>query len=155
MGIFLMFLRAAWPLLMAAAAGAWVAWHIQGLRLDAAHAAFDEYKIAQKKIVQAEIEKQDKRREATALEWSKKYDRLQQDSDLFKRCVAAGKCGRLQYLSGCPSLKVQAASGADDSREGAVPAAGGHAAEMISPVLRDCAADVLKLNLLQADIERQ
>lgn len=149
------FVKKFWPFILAGAVGWSIAWNIQGMKLDHAKNKFEEYKVEQVRLLNEANEKQEKRREATAQEWSNKYDRLQQDHDLYRRCVAAGKCGSLRPVSCSTGLKLPATLGANEASADPVPSTGGYEEEMISPVLRDCAKTTLMLNTLQSDIEKQ
>ena len=155
----LLFLRTAWPYLLAMAVGATAAWQVQSIRVSSAkrdtaevRRAFDDYKTEQKRLLVEAGERAEKRREETIKDWSEKYAKLQKDNQIYRRCVAAGKCGavRVPILSGSACDKLPTAGRTDAASADAIPAAGD-----IPEVLKDCAITTLILNSLQADIERQ
>lgn len=157
------FFRGAFPYLIAGAIGFSVGWWIQEFRVDRAQSEtmevnlrFTAYKIEQDRLrVQHGLDAE-KRREETIKDWSAKYAQLQKDTEIFRRCVAAGKCGGLSNVPGnSPSLKLSGTLGIDATPKGNLPAATGATADETPLVLRDCAADVLQLIQLQDDIRKQ
>jgi len=157
MTAFLLFLRSAWPYLLSGVVGATLSWQVQSIRVSSAQRdtaevkrEFEDYKTEQKRLLVVAGEQAEKRRAETIKDWSKKYADLQKDHDIYKRCVAAGKCGRVSNLSGGSGIKLQAASGIDGSVANAIFTPGD-----IPEVIKDCAITTLQLNALQADIEAQ
>jgi len=147
-------LRFAWPYLLAASVGWSAAWAIQGFRLDNAKQALIDYKNEQQAIINAANEAAEKRREETIKRYSAQLEALKNDHEIYKRCVAAGKCGavRVPIVSNSgPGIQVPPSGGAYANRPEPVPLAGVDAAE----ALADCAVTTLMLNQLQADIEAQ
>jgi len=154
-------LRFAWPYLLAASVGASAAWSVQGFRLDSAKAEtkkveqrFEDYKQEQRRLALEAADAAEKRRENTIRAYSAKLEALKNDHEIYKRCVAAGKCGavRVPFLpANSPGLTLPPASGANATGAQPVFAAGVDAAE----ALADCALTTLMLNQLQADIEAQ
>lgn len=157
------FFRGAIPYLIAGMIGFSVAWWIQEFRVETAQQElmvqinkFTAYQIEQDRLrVQHGLDAE-KRREETLKDWSKKYEKLKADNDIYKRCVAAGKCGGLPNLPGnSAGLKLSPALGTHASASGGLPATTGATTNETPVVLRDCAADVLQLIQLQDDINRQ
>ena len=153
----LIFLRTTWPYLLAAIVGAVLAWQVQSIRVSSAKRdtadvkrQFEDYKTEQKRLLVVAGEQAEKRREKTIKDWSDKYGKLKNDTDIYKRCVAAGKCGRVSNLSGGSGIKLPAASGIDGSVAHAIFTPGDN-----PEVIKDCAMTTLQLNALQADIEAQ
>lgn len=160
--------KVALPYVVAAGFGFGVAWWVQGLNVAAAKNDRDKianqygnYKVEQQRLKNEAEAKAEQRRKETADEWARKYEQLEKDGNAFRRCVAAGKCGGLRVVPACPGgpgLRLPAAGGADGGGGSAVPPPGEPAAqdEQDEPeVIRDCAKVQLRLNELQADIERQ
>lgn len=170
MEIALALLKKFWPYIVAVALGAAiggkVAWMVQGVRIDAAkadaasvRADFEQYKadqIAAKNEADRVAEKQ---RAEAAVQYANLKGELKDEiakGEVFKRCVAAGKCGalvvRVPVESGCSAgIRIPPASGFDGAGAHAVPLDREPAAE----VANDCAVTTLMLNRLQADIEAQ
>lgn len=151
MTIFLSFLRMAWPYLLAASVGFGAAWNLQGLRLDAANNKFDAYKVEQQRLINEAKEKADKQREESEHDFKLKLDKLKADGDIFKRCVASGKCGGMLGVSPNPSPKLSPSGQPNATGADTVSTAGGDAPQVVI----DCAQTTLQLNQLQADIEKQ
>lgn len=147
------------PLAVSAAAGFAIAWGIQGLRLTSAEQEFVDYKQEQVRLAQKRKDDADKQRNEAADRYSKVSKQLAESieaGDVFKRCVAAGRCGLPRNPSGvCEPTTRRAGAGlstpdsAHGSRADAVPPAGSDAA------INDCAVTTLQLNSLQTDIEAQ
>lgn len=154
-------LRFAAPYAIAASVGFGAAWWVQGVRIDAAkndtaevQNAFLTYHNEQERLALEKEREQIRRQEATTKDWKEKLDALKNDHEVYRRCVAAGRCGGLRPVSAAPGghgIRLSAASGTDDSGADPVPAAG----EPAPPVVLDCAETTLQLNILQADIEAQ
>lgn len=139
------------PYLIAAGVGFSGAWYVQGVRLDAAHNEFAAYKTEQQRLINEATAKADKQREESADEYRKNVAKLKADGEVFRRCVAAGKCGGLSGVPGGSGIKLSASGGIDATGTDTIPAAGGSTPQ----VLIDCAATTLQLNSLQSDIEKQ
>lgn len=148
------------PYAICVALGFGMAWKIQGVRveslkIDVATEAqkLTDYKLAQETAKIAAEKAAEKRRKETADEYQTKLDRLAQDHDIYRRCVAAGKCGRVPSLPNGSNGGISPTVRLDAERADTVPPAGSVAEE--AEVLRDCARTTLQLNQLQADIEKQ
>ena len=158
-------IKSALPYTIAAAVGFGAAWWVQGLNVTAAKNDRDRianqygnYKVEQQRLKNEAEAKAEQRRKETEDEWARKYEQLEKDGNAFRRCVAAGKCGGLRVVPACPGgpgLRLPAAGGADGGGGSAVPPPGEPAAQDEPEVIRDCAKVQLRLNELQADIERQ
>lgn len=143
------------PLAISALVGASVAWWAQGVRLDSCKNEFSEYKIAQDRARIEAHNEAEKRKRFAATEYSNAVKKLESDHEMYKRCVAAGKCGAVRLLNLPDSAgSIQPASGVNVSGSDSIPIAD-RVAEEISPVIQDCAKTTLMLNQLQADIDRQ
>lgn len=148
--------------------GGSAAWKIQGLRVTAAQQEtksvqqeFKQYRQDQKDLAQAAKDKSDQQREKA----SKEYEHLSEILDeqinrgaIYRRCVAAGKCGvRNNPVPTDPANTVPTATGTDEAGAHAVPAATGATEDegQGDPIVTDCARLTLQLNKLQDDIEAQ
>lgn len=159
MTILLSLLRQFWPYIAAFMLGASMAggaaWQVQGLRITAAEQEFTDYKQEQTRLIQEAKDAADKQRTDAAEE----YARLRHDlgiaiqtGDSYRRCVAAGKCGRLSNLPACSGSGLSAPRNLDGAGGIAIPLAG----EAEAPgLVTDCAYTTLQLNQLQQDIENQ
>lgn len=160
MTIALELLRRFWPYLVAFAVGfsmAWgVAWKIQGIRLSSAKQELTEYKFEQQRIVQQSIDLMNKKRQEAANDFLQKEASLQKDieaGEVFKRCVAAGKCGRVRIVNTCsPGISLPPVAGGNATSPDAISVIAG-ATE--NPVVDDCAKTTLILNQLQREVENQ
>lgn len=154
----LYFWRLLWPYVVTALISASAAWHVQGLNVRSAKLEFSEYKTEQQRLTNQANEAQLQRQAQTAREYQTQLSKLENDHEIYRRCVAAGKCGavRVPVMAGC-GVAGRLSSGAvlDENRPGAVPAAGGTAPEVSPDLLTDFARCVLQINMLQADIEGQ
>ncbi len=154
-------LRFAAPYAIAASVGFGAAWWVQGIRIDAAkndtaevQNAFLTYHNEQERLALEKEREQIRRQETTRKEWKEKLDALNNDHEVYRRCVAAGRCGGMRAMPAATcgdGVRLSATGGVDGSGGGAVPAAG----EPAPQVVIDCAKVQLKLNALQSDIERQ
>lgn len=144
-------LRSALPYLLAGAAGFASAYWIQGLRITSAVQEFAQYKLDEQRQAQEAKVKADEQRAATAAGYHKQLEALENDNEIYRRCIAAGKCGGMPKQPAMPGLKLQATTGITRPGTDAVPAAG----EPAPQVVLDCAKTTLMLNRLQDDIERQ
>ena len=147
------------PWLLAAALG--FGFGVQTHRLDNVKLKFSDYKVAQQEEVQRQITVANKQREESSREYQEIKKQLEvsiKDGEVFKRCVAAGKCG-VRYVT-APSRTVKSlspASRVDAASADSVPVAGEPASEVadVGDVVTDCARTTLQLNMLQADVEKQ
>jgi hypothetical protein len=143
------------PFAIAAAFGFGVAWTIQGLRITAAHQEFTDFKQEQTRLIQEARDAADNQREQASKAFAQASKELEDSiarGDAFRRCVAAGKCGRVPDVPRCPEPSVPPAVRPDETGAEPVPAPGDTAAP---GVVADCAYTTLRLNKLQADIENQ
>lgn len=145
------------PYVIAAALAFGLAWWIQGLRITSAEQEFTSYKQKQAQIIQEAKDEADKQRLAEG----KKYDDMAKGladeiakGEVFKRCVAAGKCGRMSNVPSGSGIRLPAASRVDGDSTNAVPLAG-ESAEEGAQAVNDCAVTTLMLNRLQSGIEGQ
>lgn len=139
------------PYLIAAGVGVSAAWYIQGVRLDAAHNEFEEYKNEQQRLINEATAKADKQREESANEYRKNIEKLKADGKAFERCVAAGKCGGVSGMPNGSGVKLSPSGGIDATGTNTIPSPRGIAPQ----VIEECAQTTLQLNSLQADIEKQ
>lgn len=145
------------PLAVSAAAGFAIAWWIQGLRLTSAEHEFVEYKQEQVRLAQKRKDDADKQRNEAADRYSKVSKQLAESieaGDVFKRCVAAGRCGPTsvgvcKQPTNTAGIGLSAPRKPDDPGQNELPLAGNDAA------INDCAVTTLQLNSLQTDIEAQ
>ena len=145
--------------LFGVSSGGSAAWWIQSLRVKNAEQELVDYKQEQVRLEQEKKDAADKQRNEAADRYSKVSKQLAESieaGDVFKRCVAAGRCGLPRNPSGvCEPTTRRAGAGlstpdsAHGSRADAVPPAGSDAA------INDCAMTTLQLNSLQTDIEAQ
>jgi multidrug efflux pump subunit AcrA (membrane-fusion protein) len=132
------------------------AWKIQALRLTAAEQEFVQYKQAQ---LAASLEAErvaQKQREDAANDYEKQKSALAKQvaaGEVWRRCVAAGRCGRLPDATACTGFRLPTPGELDGVRPDPIPLVTGSAEAM--PVVTDCAATTLMLNRLQADIAAQ
>lgn len=154
--------RFAVPYALCIALGFGMAWKIQGVRVEALKSdvkaeaqKLTDYKLSQEAAKIAAEKEAEKRRKETADEYQSKLDKLAQDHEIFRRCVAAGKCGavRVPILPHGANSGISPPQRPDADRPGSIPVAGSIAEE--AEVLRDCARTTLQLNQLQEDIEKQ
>lgn len=151
--LLIMLLKNALPYLVAGIAGFGLAFGIQELRLTRVEQQFAQYKIDQEVIIQHQIDQ-------AVIQRKKAYDDFLQSKailqkeieagETFRRCVAAGKCGRVQRdMPACPSTSISPAGNSNAIGSDTVPVVTGDAA------INECAQTTLMLNKLQADIEAQ
>jgi len=151
--LFLTFLKGAIPYLIAAIAGFSLAFGIQELRLTAVEQDFREYKLD----VLAEIERQTDIANTKRKKASNDYIQAKADlkkaidtGEVFKRCVAAGKCGvRNNPVYSCTDNRIPTTGEPDGVGTNPVSTSVGDAA------INECATTTLMLNKLQTDIESQ
>ncbi len=151
-----------------ATSGGSLAWWIQGLNLKECSldqaALAQEFRQYKQDIKDQEIQHEiaaNQQRQDSAMEYAAQQGALNHEIEagvVFKRCVAAGKCGRVREQPACsPSLRLPAIGGNDGAGPDAIPA-GRDATEDISEavaVVNDCAVTTLRLNRLQSEIEGQ
>lgn len=144
-----------------AASGGSAAWWIQGLRITSVEQEFTSYKQAIKEQELHHKAAEDQRRQDAAIEYAAQQGVLNHEiekGDVYRRCVAAGKCGaRVLKPTACSaSVRLPSFGGIDGCGANAVPAARESAAENEAPeVVSDCAVTTLRLNHLQDAIELQ
>lgn len=161
-GALLGLLRPLLPFFLVAGAGSLLggvsAWQIQGVRIDNARNEFHAYKLDQEQLrLTAERDAAAQREKAAALynTQAKELAHEIESGAVYRRCVAAGKCGRVPNVSACATgIRLPSVSGEHADGGGSVPVAGEPAEEMI-PVVGDCARVQLRLNRIQAEVEGQ
>lgn len=157
-------LRRAIPFVIAVGVGFSAAWFIQGVRVTdaknatvAADQALTTYKQAQ---VQAALDAKDladKAREESAKIYATMSEALNdqiKSGEVYKRCVAAGKCGVVRYMSCAAGIRLPASGGGNDSSADTVPA-GQETATADYQLANDCAIATLRANRLQLGIAGQ
>ena len=147
-------LRSTWLYLVAALGGFVLAWSVQGLRLTAAQQEFTAYRQDQQQAINVAAERATKQREESAYAYQILNAQLNQEIEsgaVYRRCVAAGKCGRVQQRpASLPAATVSPGAGTDAARPDPVSAAGDDAA-----LAGDCAVTTLRLNRLQDAVAAQ
>jgi len=144
--------------LFGATTGGTAAWKFQGVRITAAKQELVAYQQEQVRIFQEAQHAADIERKQASEQYaqaSQDLARAVSDGDVYRRCVAAGKCGvRVLKQSTCAAgISLPAAERADEASTDTVFTGPEAAAE--DPVVNDCAVTTLMLNSLQADIESQ
>lgn len=147
------------PFAVSAAVGFAIAWGIQGLRLTSAEQEFIDYKQEQVRILQEHNKHEAERQQKSAMAYAaarQEFADAIQAGEVFKRCVASGRCTGARNPSGVrePSanqadLRVPAPAKFDGASANPVSAPG------VDAALNDCAVTTLQLNHLQQDIEAQ
>jgi len=139
-------LRPFWPYIAAFTLGGFMvggaAWKVQGLRLTEARQDFTEYKQKQTQLAQEAKDAADKQRDQAREEYARAVKVLAADieaGDVLRRCLAAGKCGRVRDVPVCTGIRLPPTGGADEASPRTVPVAGEPAAEVGAEVLGDCA----------------
>ncbi len=151
----IMKLKSLLPYAIAVALGFAGAWYIQGIRITAEEQSCTEFKQAQTTKAQeakdAEDTRRDKQSETNAKQ-KELLDRAISVGDTYKRCIDAGKCGRMRNPATCtnstPGISAPAgtyAAGADS-----VPSTEG-----TPEVVADCSRATLICNQLQNFISGQ
>ena len=144
-----------------ASSGASTAWWIQGMRLTEAEQDHARYVQSLKQQEHDFRDKADQKRESASITISQLKGQLDAEiksGEVYRRCVAAGRCGvRHQPVACSPSIRLPTIGGNDDPSAYPVPATGEHAAESSEApeVVNDCAVTTLRLNRLQSEIEGQ
>ena len=159
--IFIELLKKFWPYIVAFMLGATlaggVAWKVQGLRLTSAKQEFAKYKLDQDAAEITKAKAADKQRKGASDEYDKLKTQLDAQitaGDVYKRCVAAGKCGVRQSTCSGSGIRLPTAVRTDEGGSDAVPVGQEGSAEG-DPVINDCAVTTLMLNRLQMDVEAQ
>jgi len=141
-----------------AASGGSVAWWIQGLNVTSVEQELTEFKQEQTRVYQEAQNAADIQRTKAAQDYAAKSEDLAkaiEAGDVYRRCVAAGKCGvRVLKQPTCTTgIRLPAADSAHDLGTDAISLIARAAEE--DPVVNDCASTTLMLNQLQTDIENQ
>ena len=174
MEIALALLKKFWPYIVAAALGAAIggklAWSIQGYRIDSAkrdtakvEAEFEQYKAEQIRLHNERERVAEKQRAEAAATFIQLKGELNDEiakGEVFKRCVAAGRCGAVRVpIQSCSGSGIAAAptTRLNATGENPIPLAGKLAAPASGEfeVVNDCAIATLQLNRLQVFIEVQ
>ena len=146
------FLKNTLPYIAVGIAGFGLTFGIQELRLTHVEQEFAQYKIDQQTLIQHQIDQAAIQRKRAYEDFLQTQAELKKDiaaGEVFKRCVAAGKCGVRHPVSSCPEPSVQTTGYIAIASTDAVPATPGDAA------INECAQTTLMLNKLQEDIEAQ
>jgi len=133
-------------------AGFGLAFGIQELRITHVEQEYAQYKIDQQQLVQYQIDLANKQRKDASDAYQTKQKQLEvfiKDGEVFRRCVAAGKCGVRNPVSSCTQSSISSSGEPDAVGTNSIPAPSGDAA------LNECAQTTLMLNQLQTDIEHQ
>lgn len=134
------------------------AWHLRSLAVVEIEQEFKSY---QQHIKAQEIQAAE-RAEAARMKSAEDYRRAKDElakeieaREVYKRCVDAGKCGRVrvEYRDCGASLRVPPGGIVNAASANPVSSPGGPAEEM--SVVNECAVTTLQLNKLQEAIERQ
>ena len=148
-------LKNAAPYLAAASLGFGAAWSVQSLRLTAAEQDFTAYQQRHTQLYLDNVAIAENQRKEAAHAYQTKQAELSTQiaaGDAYRRCVDAGKCGRLRLVAACPaSDNLPPTSTADASSPDAIPTA----REPAPAIVGDCAQTTLQLNELQRAIEAQ
>lgn len=139
------------------------AWKLQAVKLDALQNEFTGYKLKQQEVLNDHNQREFDRREQTAKAWADALDFLRSENErnfaAYKRCVAAGRCGAVIRDVCLRTDQPQARPGGREDAPvppaSAPDAAGGDAVSTAAGLAADCSETTLKLNMLQADIEKQ
>lgn len=148
------------PHIMAFIVGFGIALKIQDYKITGLKQEHTEYIQEQTRLVQEEIRHANEQREKSAKDYeSAKKDLASQVAagDVYRRCVAAGKCGVLA-ISGSQNGSVPPAGRADGTSSDTVPTAGVGSSQIDdknNTLASDCATTTLMLNHLQRNIEQQ
>lgn len=146
------------PYVIAAALAFGLAWWIQGLRITAAEQEFKDYRQEQVRLIQEAEDAADKQR----IDAGKAYNDMAKGladeiakGEVFKRCVAAGRCGsRVSNVPAGSGIRLPPPGSVDGTSANTVPLAG-EPAEESSQLANDCAVTTLMLNQLQTGVEAQ
>lgn len=147
--------------LVGVSAGGSASWYVQGLRITAAKQAHTQYVQEQTQKRQEAIDaanlQRDKADKAYQLAAQQLADSIAA-GDVFRRCVAAGKCGVRQPTC-ATGIRLPTAIRPDETRADAVSLSAEPAKTLASEpdetLANDCAVTTLMLNSLQSDIEAQ
>lgn len=149
-----------WPHLIAFALGAWAAVAVQEIRIERIEQEFTEYKQSIKAQELRHESAAIQARQEAAVEYAAQQGVLNHEIEqgiVYRRCVAAGKCGVRQPTACSPSLRLPSIGGIDATGSDAISVIAGATAESSEApeVVNDCAITTLRLNRLQAEIEGQ
>lgn len=151
------------PYALAAAIGAAGAWWVQGVRIDSLRAEHQTYINDQAELLRKSQAASLRIKEQSDYDYQAASARLAAEierGDVYRRCVAAGRCGavvRVQPVACSATGTAQATSKPDATRADPVPAGPGGSADgsEAAALANECAATTLMLNRLQALIEAQ
>lgn len=151
-------LKAAAPYALAAALAFGLAWWIQGLRITAAEQEFTDYRQEQVRLIQEAEDAADEQRAADGKAYNDMAKGLADEiakGEVFKRCVAAGKCGsRVSNVPSGSGIRLPPPGSVDGTSADTVPLVE-ESAEESSQLANDCAVTTLMSNRLQDGIEAQ
>lgn len=151
----LMKLKSLLPYAIAAAIGFAGAWYIQGIRITAEEQACTEFKQAQKTKAQEAKDAEDTRRDKQSETDAKQKELLERAisvGDTYKRCIDAGKCGRVRNPTTCTNSTPGISAPAGIDAAGTDPVL---TAEGTPEVVADCSRSTLICNQLQNFIAGQ
>lgn len=151
------------PYVLAAAIGAAGAWWVQGVRIDSLRAEHQTYINDQAELLRKSQAASLRIKEQSDYDYQAASARLAAEierGDVYRRCVAAGRCGavvRVQPVACGSAEPAQATSKPNAARPDTVPAGPGGSADgsETTALANECAATTLMLNRLQAIIEAQ
>lgn len=148
------------PYALAAMIAFGLAWGIQSLRLTHAQQELTDFKQEQTRILQEHENAADLQRNKASEKYAQQSADLEgaiRDRDVLNRCIAAGKCGRVQHSTACSAgIRLPATSRVNETGGTSVPSTGEPSAENSCEELANMAARVqLEMNNLQVDIESQ
>lgn len=151
------------PYALAAAIGAAGAWWVQGVRIDSLRAEHQTYINDQAELLRKSQAASLRIKDQSDHDYQAASARLAAEierGDVYRRCVAAGRCGavvRVQPVACGTPRTTQAASEPDATRADAVPAGTGGSSDgsEAAALANECAAATLMLNRLQVLIESQ
>ena len=149
-----------WPHLIAFALGAWSAAAVQEIRIERVEQEFTAYKQTIEQQALRHEAAENVRRQDNAIEYAAQQGVLNYEIEqgvVYRRCVAAGKCGVRQPTACSASLRLPTLGGIDAAGANAILAGREPAEESgeAPEVVGDCAVTTLRLNRLQAEIEGQ
>ena len=156
----LAFFRAYWVYLAAFALGAWVAVAVQEIRIERVEQEFTAYKQTIEQQALRHEAAENVRRQDNAIEYAAQQGVLNHEIEqgiVYRRCVAAGKCGVRPQSACSPSLRLPSLVGSDATGSDAISVIAGATTDIgeAPEVVGDCAVTTLRLNRLQAEIEGQ
>lgn len=151
------------PYALAAAIGAAGAWWVQGVRIDSLRTEHQTYINDQAELLRKSQAASMRIKEQSDYDYQAASSRLADEierGDVYRRCVAAGRCGavvRVQSVACSTPGTTQAARELDAARTYTVPAGPGGSPDGSedAALANECAATTLMLNRLQVLIESQ